>query len=124
MTPRAVLIGLPGTGKSTTGRRLAKILAVAFADSDELVEQSTGRSVPELIDTDGESAFRELEADAVARALADFDGVLALGGGAVMTARTRAAPAVDRRLGASSPREPRCALAAGDPCPVIVGVLD
>ena len=46
MSPRAVIVGLPGTGKSTTGRRLAKILAVPFADSDQLVEQADGRTVP------------------------------------------------------------------------------
>jgi shikimate kinase len=89
MAPRAVLIGLPGTGKSTTGRRLAKILCVPFADSDELVEAATGRVVATIFETDGEAAFREHEADAIATALAEFDGVLALGGGAVLTARTR-----------------------------------
>ena len=91
MAPRALLIGLPGTGKSTTGRRLAKILTVPFADSDEVVEAATTRTVAEIFETDGEQAFRELEADAIAAALADFDGVLAVGGGAVMTPRTREA---------------------------------
>ncbi|MEO8888836.1 MAG: shikimate kinase [Jatrophihabitantaceae bacterium] len=89
MTPRAVLIGLPGTGKSTTGRRLAKILSVHFTDSDDLVEHATQRTVPAIFAEDGESTFRELEADAIAAALSTFDGVLAFGGGAIMTARTR-----------------------------------
>jgi shikimate kinase len=89
MSPRAVLIGLPGTGKSTTGRRLAKILCLPFADSDELVEAATGREVVTIFETDGEAAFREHEADAIATALTGFGGVLALGGGAVLTARTR-----------------------------------
>ena len=83
MTPRVVLVGMPGAGKTTTGRRLAKILAVPFADSDALVELRTGRTVAELFAESGEAGFREQEAAAVGRALADFDGVLALGGGAV-----------------------------------------
>jgi len=91
MTPKAVLVGLPGTGKTSTGRRLAKILAVPFADSDELVEAAAGRSVAELFATEGESAFRAAERAAVVAALAGFEGVLALGGGAVGTAELRAA---------------------------------
>jgi shikimate kinase len=89
MSPRAVLVGLPGTGKSTTGRRLARILAVPFADSDELVEAAAGRSVPEIFDAAGEPAFRAQEADVIGAALTGFDGVLALGGGALLTGRTR-----------------------------------
>jgi len=91
MTPRAVLVGLPGTGKTTTGKRLAKILGADFADSDDLVEASTGHSVTELFAADGEAAFREHEAAAIQGALHAFDGVLALGGGAVVDAGTRAA---------------------------------
>lgn len=90
MSPRVVLVGLPGAGKSTSGRRLAKILAVPFADSDELVETATSRTVAELF-TDGEPTFRAAEAAAIALALDDFDGVLALGGGALTSAATRAA---------------------------------
>ena len=91
MTPKVVLVGLPGAGKSTTGRRLAKILAVPFADSDELVERDTGRHVADLFESDGEPAFRAAEQAAIVRALAAFDGVLALGGGALGSATTRAA---------------------------------
>ncbi|MGN6607570.1 MAG: shikimate kinase [Jatrophihabitans sp.] len=91
MTPRAVLVGLPGAGKSTTGRRLAKILGTSFADSDDLVEQAAGRSVPDIFAADGEPAFRAAEAAAISTALADFDGVLALGGGALTSDSTRAA---------------------------------
>jgi shikimate kinase len=90
VSPRAVLVGLPGTGKSTVGRRLARILGVPFADTDELVEQATGCTVPELFETRGEDAFRAIEADTIASALERFDGVLALGGGAVTTPRMRA----------------------------------
>ena len=91
MTARVVLVGLPGAGKSTTGRRLAKILCVPFADSDDLVEARAGRSVRDIFATDGEAAFRALEAEAVADALTGFDGVLSLGGGAVLHPPTRAA---------------------------------
>jgi shikimate kinase len=91
MAPRAVLVGLPGVGKSTVGRRLAHALAVPFADSDQLVVRLAGRSVAEIFGRDGEPAFRQLEATAITRALTGFDGVLALGGGAVGTAEVRQA---------------------------------
>jgi shikimate kinase len=91
MSPRAVLVGLPGTGKSTTGRRLAKILAVPFADSDDLVEAALARTVWEIFAESGEAAFRAAEADAVQAALISFDGILALGGGAVTAESTRTA---------------------------------
>jgi shikimate kinase len=84
-----VLVGLPGSGKSTTGALLARRMGVPFADSDALVEQNAGTSVQTLLTRDGEAAFRILEAAAIAGALTDFDGVLALGGGAVLTESTR-----------------------------------
>jgi shikimate kinase len=89
MPPRVVLVGLPGTGKSTVGAELARRLEVAFADSDELIAQQTGRSVGEIFSSQGEPAFRQLEADVIAEALGGFDGVLALGGGAVATESVR-----------------------------------
>jgi shikimate kinase len=91
MTARVVLVGLPATGKTTTGRRLAKILAVDFVDSDELVEAATSRSVRDIFAEDGEAAFRAAESDAIVAALAGRDGVLALGGGALTAAATREA---------------------------------
>lgn len=89
MSPKVVLVGLPGVGKSTTGRRLAKILAVPFADSDDLVERSAGRSIGEIFAESGEAEFRRIEAATVASALSQFGGVLALGGGALTVAATR-----------------------------------
>jgi shikimate kinase len=91
VTPKVVLVGLPGAGKSTTGRRLAKILAAPFADSDWLIEEQEGVSIVELFATLGEPRCREIEASVIASALATFDGVLSLGGGALTTAATRAA---------------------------------
>lgn len=91
MPPRAVLVGLPGTGKSTTGRRLAKILAVPFVDSDELVETAEGRAIAEIFADSGEAAFRSAEASAIADALVTFPGILSVGGGAVTHDQTRAA---------------------------------
>src|SRR6476646_121595 len=90
MSPRIVLVGLPGAGKSSTGRRLAKIMCVPFVDSDELVEAAQGRTVKEIFDVDGEDAFREAERAAVVDCLAsDFVGVLSLGGGALTHQPTR-----------------------------------
>ena len=89
MPPRVVLIGLPGTGKSSVGTQLAHRLGLPFADSDELITHQTGRSVADIFAGQGETAFRELEADMIAEALAGFGGVLALGGGAVTTGSVR-----------------------------------
>jgi shikimate kinase len=94
MTPRVVLVGLPGAGKSTSGRRLAKILCLEFADSDDLIEAATGRTVPAIFAESGEAAFRAAEYAAIIDAFADgFDGVLSLGGGAVTHEPTREAVA-------------------------------
>ncbi len=90
LTPALVLIGLPASGKTTAGRRAALRLGLPFADSDALVEAAAGASVPEIFAARGEAAFRTLEEQAIAAALADFVGVLALGGGAVLSDRTRA----------------------------------
>jgi len=83
MAPKAVLVGLPGSGKSTIGRRLAKALGVGLLDTDAAIEQQTGRTIADIFATDGEQEFRRIEEDVVRAALADHDGVLSLGGGAV-----------------------------------------
>jgi shikimate kinase len=85
-----VLVGPPGAGKTTVGRLVAESLGVAFRDTDADVEVATGKTIPDLFFEDGEAAFREYERDAVVAALRDHDGVLALGGGAVGDADTRA----------------------------------
>lgn len=88
--PALVLVGPPGGGKTTVGRLLAARLGVPFRDTDHDVEVVAGKPIPEIFYDDGEARFRELERAAVARALAEHDGVLSLGGGAVLAAETRA----------------------------------
>ena len=90
MSPRAVIVGPPGSGKSTVGPLLAAALGVAFRDSDDDIVARAGRSISDIFAEDGEPAFRALEEEAVATALAGHDGVLSLGGGAPLTPGTRA----------------------------------
>ncbi|ALC06024.1 Shikimate kinase [Corynebacterium deserti GIMN1.010] len=89
-TPRpiVVLVGLPGAGKSTIGRRLARALNTELVDSDELIERAAGKACGAVFAELGEPAFRELEAVHVAEAL-NSNGVVSLGGGAVLTESTR-----------------------------------
>lgn len=89
--PVAVLVGPPGSGKSTVGVLLAERLGVPFADSDALIEERAGKEISEIFLTDGEPAFRELEREVVVAALDSHPGVLSLGGGAVMGEQVRAA---------------------------------
>jgi len=85
MSPKAVLIGLPGSGKSTIGRRLAKALGLTLLDTDGEIERRTGRTIAEIFGTDGEPGFRRIEEEVIRAALHDHDGILSLGGGAVTT---------------------------------------
>jgi shikimate kinase len=96
MAPVLVLIGSPGAGKTSVGRRVADALGVAFVDTDALVEAQAGMSVSDIFVSLGEEDFRRLEADAVARSLVEQDGVVSLGGGAVMRQETRDALAGHR----------------------------
>jgi shikimate kinase len=85
------LVGFMGAGKSTIGRALAERLDRPFLDSDEAVQARTGRTVQELFAAGCETEFRRLEEDAVADLLAGPPAVIALGGGALVSERTRAA---------------------------------
>jgi shikimate kinase len=87
--PRVVLVGPMGAGKTTVGRLLAQRWGVAFRDTDDDVEQAEGRTVSEIFVDAGEEHFRALERAAVARAVDEHRGVLAVGGGAVMAEQTR-----------------------------------
>src|ERR1700751_2207903 len=91
LAPKAVLVGLPGSGKSTIGRRLAKALNVTMLDTDVAIEQRTGRRIADIFATDGEKELRRLEEEVVRAALAEHDGVVSLGGGAVTSPGVRAA---------------------------------
>ncbi|WP_338776446.1 shikimate kinase [Streptomyces sp. DG1A-41] len=88
--PLVVLVGPMGVGKSTVGRLLAERLGVSYRDTDDDIVADQGRTIAEIFVDDGESAFRAIEKRAVRRALAEHDGVLALGGGAILDAGTRA----------------------------------
>ncbi|MBO4207422.1 shikimate kinase [Micromonospora echinofusca] len=89
--PVCVLVGAPGSGKTTVGELLAGALGVGFRDTDHDIEAMAGKPIPEIFVDEGEAHFRTLERAAVAAALASHPGVLALGGGAVLAEENRAA---------------------------------
>lgn len=88
-SPRVVLVGPPGAGKSTIGKRLAKELGVDLYDTDQAIERETGRTIPEIFAEDGEPGFRRIEERIVRRAILAERGVVSLGGGAVLSRETR-----------------------------------
>ncbi len=88
--PLVVLVGPMGVGKSTVGQLLAERLGVVYRDTDDDIVAEQGRAIAEIFVDEGESAFRAIEKRAVRTALAGHDGVLALGGGAILDADTRA----------------------------------
>lgn len=94
--PRVVLVGTMGAGKTTVGELLAEAWGVPFRDTDRDIEATEGRSVSDIFVEDGEDYFRAREREAVALALREHDGVLALGGGAVLDPATREALAGHR----------------------------
>ena len=88
--PVVVLVGPMGVGKSTVGGLMAERLGVGYRDTDDDIVAEQGRTISEIFVDDGEAAFRAMEKQAVRRALEEHDGVLALGGGAVLDSGTRA----------------------------------
>lgn len=89
MSPKAVVVGPPGAGKTTVGELLAERLGVPFRDVDADIVELAGKPIADIFTDDGEPEFRRIEREAVAQALAEHDGVLALGGGAVLADETR-----------------------------------
>lgn len=81
---RAILIGAPGSGKSSVGKALSRELSTSFQDTDVLIVEREGRSISEIFLTNGEVGFRAIEREVVLEALASNVGVLSLGGGAVL----------------------------------------
>ena len=105
MPPRVVLVGPMGSGKTTVAGLLGDAWDLPVRDTDADIEASTGRTVPDIFVESGEDRVRDLEASAVAAALAEHEGVLALGGGAVLRPETRdllaGLPVVFLRVGLS-----------------------
>ena len=89
--PVVVLVGPPGSGKSTVGRALARATGLAFRDTDVDIEAKAGKPIPDIFVIDGEPVFRAMETDAVIAALSSHGGILSLGGGSVLAEKNRAA---------------------------------
>lgn len=87
--PQIVLVGPMGVGKSTVGALVAERLGCAYRDTDDDIVAEQGRTIADIFVDEGEPVFRAIEKRAVDRALAEHDGVLALGGGAILDADTR-----------------------------------
>lgn len=90
--PHVVLVGMMGVGKSTVGRRVAAALGRPFSDSDEVIQERTGRTVAQIFASDGEPAFRVLETQVLSECLAATDPVvIAAAGGVVLDPANREA---------------------------------
>jgi len=88
--PRLVLVGPMGVGKSTVGALVAERLGCVYRDTDDDIVAEQGRTIADIFVDEGEPVFRAIEKQAVHKALAEHDGVLALGGGAILDEDTRA----------------------------------
>lgn len=86
---RYVLVGMPGAGKSSVGRQVARRLGVVFLDSDSVIEQRIGMPIRQFFETHSEAEFRDLEAEVLAEICAGPDCVLATGGGSVLRSENR-----------------------------------
>ena len=83
------LIGLPGGGKTSTGRQLARRLNQAFEDADAVIERQLGESIRSFFEREGEARFRDVEEAVIHDLTLNFSGVLATGGGAVLRSNNR-----------------------------------
>lgn len=86
---RIACVGLPGSGKSTIGRQLARRLDIKFVDSDQVIEQRIGCSIREFFEREGESAFRDLEESVIGELTLNGACVLSTGGGAILRPANR-----------------------------------
>jgi len=84
-----VLVGMPGCGKTTIGHELARRLGMSFADSDLEIEKETERTIPEIIDENGEEYFRRIESDVISKTAKETGQVIATGGGSVLLPSNR-----------------------------------
>ena len=85
-----ILMGPPGSGKSTVGKHLAKELGLSLVDTDRIIEEREGRSISEIFLSDGEEGFRAIEKQVVLEALNREDSIIALGGGSVLDPEVQA----------------------------------
>ena len=84
-----ILIGLPGSGKTTVGRRVSQITALPFIDLDEVIEKKAGISIPQFFAQQGEAAFRQVEHDELITVLSHRTSVISTGGGIVLSVENR-----------------------------------
>jgi shikimate kinase len=89
VAPIVVLVGAPGSGKTTIGKLLAQELSVEFIDTDDEIEKASQKTISQIFMDQGEAEFRKLEKAQVAKSLEDHPGVVSLGGGAVLNSETR-----------------------------------
>ena len=135
--PNVVLTGFMGTGKSTVGKLAARALGYAFVDTDHLIEERAGRTIPEIFREEGEAAFREME-HAVAVELSEREGLVIATGGRLMLdpanaaalegsgrvfCLTAAPEEILRRVSADGPAM-RPLLAVADPMERILSLLE
>ena len=85
-----ILMGPPGSGKSTVGKYLAKELGISLIDTDRIIEEREGRSISEIFLTDGEEGFRAIEKKVVLESLDVDDSIVAIGGGSVLDSDVQA----------------------------------
>jgi shikimate kinase len=86
---RIILVGLPGSGKTTIGRQLARRLGVPFVDSDHVIEDRLGCSIREFFAREGEDSFRDVEEQVLDDLSQHHDGVMATGGGSCLRPNNR-----------------------------------
>lgn len=135
LTRPVAMVGLMGSGKSSVGARLAKMLNADFVDADDEIKKAAGLTIAEIFETYGEGEFRALERRVIARLMSGSPRVIATGGGAFMDADTRGIigeRAVSVWLKAdlevlvsrTEGRTHRPLLNAGDPREILSGLID